>query len=817
MGMHCTRVYAGHIDDCLPRLQLRSSPETSIYRNQVSLRSLLCEMNCRRKRLIRLHESRLSVKPVWQCSQQRTRREEVEASQRTSKLNKGEQVRQPLLQKPVDYSELPGVSPSFLADLKNERPGELTRLLNNSGSLGMSETISNRDKKDQERKPGLISAKMLLTRQRTERLSSDERERQEKAEGWAQNLVLMSVDQTEVTEFMAIGNLLLENRHWLWSLVFDILAKERKWELALLVLRNMQEQRWYTPHPRWQTKVISILGIVEQPEEAEKVFRKMDCKPNTQAYNALLKAFLQSGCLKKANILFEKMKLSSCGKPNQKSYHILIDFCLKTMNIEWAELLFEELQMKGWAPDLLTYNAMIMLYARNGPWEKMEGVTAQLFAAGLLPNAATWDALIGGFLTSGKVSEIRNITRSSQASGHKLSEVNMKRLMNHLIKSGHIASAEEILKNLLRQQVKLGLVTYNSIVSGYAHRGAYGKMESVLQTMNAAGCAPDLLTLTSCVHGYLKAKQLTKAEQTLQAMQARGFKPDLVLFADVVGAAGTSERVLAIEQFVDRVGKEEGQLEEEIYKAAIGALRATKRVERAGLVWGKALGDQEEEWPEEVMWASVITGELQWELWEELESFLDRLSIAGLETGCPFFNIMIIGYVKIRRPRRVLSILGAMKRRNLPIDLVAFNTLVSYLGRMRQVRAAEKLMEVMQMQGYKPDVYTYNSILDAYKNAGFLGEMEAMFEKMKEAGCQPDTVTYATVMNAYGRQGILQKLKSVYAMSLEANCPPNMYALQALSLGSREYNRKMRKLRSNNKRWIRLEAAAAAEEVGKKS
>lgn len=138
----------------------------------------------------------------------------------------------------------------------------------------------------------------------------------------------------------------------------------------------------FRPREQAFTKLINLCGRLKNSKKAEEVFEAMKLcngiKPNFYSYSALITACNNSGNLNKSLVIFEKMKeaaLNDTGcRPNQVTYSAMITGCEREGEYERAIYYFDEMQELGMMPDRVSYWACIISSQKLGLMEKASDV-----------------------------------------------------------------------------------------------------------------------------------------------------------------------------------------------------------------------------------------------------------------------------------------------------------------------------------------------------------------------------------------------------------------------------------------------------------
>jgi pentatricopeptide repeat domain-containing protein 1 len=137
----------------------------------------------------------------------------------------------------------------------------------------------------------------------------------------------------------------------------------------------------------------------------------------------------------------------------------------KCHRLEGIEKAFEEVKARGYKPDLVIYNSMLSMYAKNGMYSKATEMFDSIKQSGLSPDLITYNSL-----------------------------------MDMYAKCNESWEAEKVLNKLKNSpQVKPDVVSYNTVINGFCKQGLIKEAQRILSEMIADGKAPCVITYHTLV------------------------------------------------------------------------------------------------------------------------------------------------------------------------------------------------------------------------------------------------------------------------------------------------------------------------------
>eukprot|EP00190_Bangiopsis_sp_CCMP1999_P005081 CAMPEP_0198729388 /NCGR_PEP_ID=MMETSP1475-20131203/17712_1 /TAXON_ID= ORGANISM="Unidentified sp., Strain CCMP1999" /NCGR_SAMPLE_ID=MMETSP1475 /ASSEMBLY_ACC=CAM_ASM_001111 /LENGTH=554 /DNA_ID=CAMNT_0044492017 /DNA_START=1 /DNA_END=1662 /DNA_ORIENTATION=+ len=168
--------------------------------------------------------------------------------------------------------------------------------------------------------------------------------------------------------------------------------------------------------------ILDALGRVSI-EMTENIFRDMlssGIRPSTWTYNTLMKWFNYHGMQQSVEDTFEDLYKSTDCRPDIVSVNTLISSYSKSGDIAAAERamgIASDLKLK---PDVLTCNAMLIVYVRAKSAEKALCHVERMRGLGIVPDRVTFKCIIAFLIEENRLEEAREFKREANRRGHGL-------------------------------------------------------------------------------------------------------------------------------------------------------------------------------------------------------------------------------------------------------------------------------------------------------------------------------------------------------------------------------------------------------------
>ncbi|CAI8594977.1 unnamed protein product [Vicia faba] len=284
------------------------------------------------------------------------------------------------------------------------------------------------------------------------------------------------------------------------------------------------------------TCLIKLLGEQGLAKEALLTFyrmRQFGCKPDTQAYNALINAMCSVGDFTKARHLLQQMELPGFHSPpdvftytimisSYCRYGVKISGCRKAVRrrLYEANRLFRVMVFKGIVPDVVAYNALIDGCCKTYRVGRALELFEDMKTRGCVPNRVTYDSFIRYFCAVNEIHKavefLRDMQRLSLDGGNGIVGgcSSYTPIIHALCEAGRVVDAWSFLVELVDRGLVPREFTYKLVCDALRLKGEDG-------------------LLSGEVHQRIKDGVLERYRRTMKVkpvMTRKGY-PELELFS----------------------------------------------------------------------------------------------------------------------------------------------------------------------------------------------------------------------------------------------------------------------------------------------
>lgn len=259
---------------------------------------------------------------------------------------------------------------------------------------------------------------------------------------------------------------------------------------------------------------------------------------------------------------------------------------------------------------------------------------------------------------------------------------------------------------------------------------------------------PNFITFNIVIGNICKYGDWWSVGILLREMIDRGFWPNSGTYAMVLDCFHEEGKIMELLQllgFMTVVGE---QFSVAIWTFLIDMYRKIGNLDMAGKLFGKMLESGCS--PHVATYTTLIKGFLESNMHDELFDLLDVMISNGCEPDLVFYNILINSLCKIGRYDDAISVFCDLHCRNIRPDSFTLSSLISALCLSGRLSLFPKLVVGSHVT---IDLVLFNSLLTYLCKAGFPSQAVDFYIDMVSGGIVPDEYSYSRLLNALCSSG----------------------------------------------------------------
>lgn len=466
-------------------------------------------------------------------------------------------------------------------------------------------------------------------------------------------------------------------------------------------------------------------------EDSERAFDAVS-KLNVVAWNAMIGAYTQHGCLHEALELLDRMQHEDV-RPDKINFLSILDACGSQQALAEGKQMHGCIRRSGYETDSTVANALISMYGRCGSLYDAR----RFFNNMLQRNVVSWNAMIAAYARNGHGKEALELFDLMLQDGLTPDKVTFISILDACATQAALSAGKWIHTCILPKEWQSDVVVATALVNMYGKHGYLVDARLVFDLMPQRNVVSWTAMIAAyCLHGHDK-----DALQLFDRMMQEGMIPDEVTFLSIICAC-TNQGVLYQGNIVHTRSK-------------YIALESEITISNALInMYGKC--------------GSLVAA----------CSIFGTMSFRNLAT----WNVMIAVCAQHGLGKAALNLFYQMQQEGMLPDKVTFVSILSACSHAGLVvKSVEYLLTMNDDHGVTPGLEHYDCIVDSLGRAGQLIEAESVINKMP---FQPTAVSWMALFSACRTlEDVGQGKRSAeYAFELDSQDPvpyvmlSNLYA-----------------------------------------
>ncbi|XP_020086163.1 pentatricopeptide repeat-containing protein At3g57430, chloroplastic-like [Ananas comosus] len=301
-----------------------------------------------------------------------------------------------------------------------------------------------------------------------------------------------------------------------------------------------------------KTALVTMYAKCGEMEKAELLFDGIQ-KRDIIAWSAMVSAFVQTGCPRKAISLFQEMQMDGI-RPNRVTLVSVLPACadLPDLNLGKSIHCFALKSKPDRVLDVSLGTALVAMYAKCGSFRSAR----TLFDGLLHKDVVTWNALINGYAQAGEAEKALQVFHQLQSIGQHPDSCTMVGVLPACALLNAIREGACMHGMVIKYGFESDLHVKNATIDMYAKCGDLPSSETLfLETK----FYEDVISWNTMIAGYMHNGQASEAIATFHQMTSENIEPNLVSVVSVLPATGylaALKEGLALHSYVIRLGFE---------------------------------------------------------------------------------------------------------------------------------------------------------------------------------------------------------------------------------------------------------------------
>ncbi|CAM9324441.1 unnamed protein product [Discosporangium mesarthrocarpum] len=334
-----------------------------------------------------------------------------------------------------------------------------------------------------------------------------------------------------------------------YNSVMQVFAREGKWEVALTLLRSMQEEGGLTPGLISYSLAIDALakggGHWQMALELMEEMKRKGIRPSEVTYTSCMSACEKAGQWHQALGLIEEVKAQADLLPDPHMFSTAMIACVRVGRFTEALNILEEMRaMPGIeGPNVVNYNIVITAAARIGDWPCVLKLIGQMLDEDVCPNETTFIPPLDACARAGELPTALTILSIMNKEGVTPGVIAWTAAVTAACRAGDAAAATSLLDNMKEAGQPPNCITFLSAAGACRDSCSPGLAKEIVYRNLGAGGKPgarlDEGVFSFAVQACVMGKDWPGAVQVIKLMKLEGIKPGRDFYNRVLaGIAG---------------------------------------------------------------------------------------------------------------------------------------------------------------------------------------------------------------------------------------------------------------------------------------
>ncbi|KAH7290027.1 hypothetical protein KP509_30G029200 [Ceratopteris richardii] len=401
--------------------------------------------------------------------------------------------------------------------------------------------------------------------------------------------------------------------------------------------------------------------------------------------------------------------------------------------------------------DLVSWNALVSAYARNGQAQEALDCYEQMRSGGFIPDVITYTCILKACGIVGSFEWGITIHEDIAGQGFLGKDIMLDTaLIDMYAKCGALVRAQQLFEGLSTQD----LVSWSALIAGYVQHGRGEAALHCYSRMRQSGHSPDAITYV-CI---LKACSITGAVD--MGMQIH----------DEVVIKGLLGKIVALDTALVDMYAHCGVLKKA--REVFDKLKVRDVVAWSSFITGLSQEGQtndamecfirmraEGHYPDDITYTSILKacsniGAVDLGKQIHIEIISQRL----LEKNIVLGNSLIDMYAKCGVPMKAQQVFDEFPEKTM----ISWSILVTGYAQQGQVKTASKCFLEMCNKGLAPNIICWNALIGGYTQQGQIEKALHCCQSMQEEGISPDNVTFVCLLHACSHLGLVDEGQIIF-------------------------------------------------------
>lgn len=495
------------------------------------------------------------------------------------------------------------------------------------------------------------------------------------------------------------------------------------------------------------TMAYALCGYIHH---AHRLFDEMSDR-SVVLYNNMIRMYLHNGLAYDALRLFVQMLEFGHCHPDGYTYPLVIKACGDLSLGKLGLVVHGRTLRVGFEMDTVVQNSLLAMYMN---WRERKAAK-MVFDAMWDRSVVSWNAMISGYFKNGCAGKALEVFNRMVDSGL---EPDHATVVSVLPACGYLKELEAGRRvHMFVENKGLGnsIVVMNALVDMYVKCDSMDEARFVFDTMNEK----DVVTWTSMTNGYILKGDARSALALCRLMQLEDIMPNSVTIASLLSVCGNSYHFSDGKSIHGWAIRQKLESEVIVETALIDMYAKCKRIDLSFLVFArtsKSITSQ---------WNALLSGYVRNDLAREAIELFKQMQFEAIDADDATLNSFLPSYTITGDLHQAMNVHSYVIKSGFLSSIEVATGLIDIYSKCGSLELAHNIFNGIPKQ--LKDIIVWSVIVAGYAMHGDGASAILLFRQMIQSGVEPNEVTFTSVLHACSHAGLVDEGLNLFKFMLD--------------------------------------------------
>jgi pentatricopeptide repeat protein len=435
----------------------------------------------------------------------------------------------------------------------------------------------------------------------------------------------------------------------------------------------------------------------------------------------------------------------------------LLNMYANTGSVIDAHRVFDKLPRK----DVVSWNTMIVGYAKHGYGEEAFRLFHQMQQEGFKPDTVTCTSILKACTGPRALEWGKHVHSHIMKAGYNVDVRVVTALISMYTKCGKNKEAFEVFYNMQEAGVEPDNVTYTSILNACTSPASLEGGRQVHAQIQKSRFDADVRLWNAIIGMYVKCGSIKEAFNMFHEMQQKCVEPDSITYMSILNACATPATLEWGKKLHANIRKSGLDSDVRLANALIGMYAKCGASNEAFNVFHQM--HQEGAVLDRVTYICILkacASPMALELGRQVHAHIKK---SGFDSDVRVRTALICMYVQCGSDQEAFEVFHHMQGEGVVPDKVTYMSILNAFASPAALKSGKQVHVHVRKSGLEHDLRLATALISMYARCGGYEEAFEMYHNMQQQGLELDNVAYISILNACASPAALEDGKEVHS------------------------------------------------------